>query len=57
MNWTSIKVSNRTGFEQFLIENFGLKVDLSQDMTFAAVAAIIVMLPFAFAWWNQVHGR
>ena len=57
MNWVSAQPFNRTGFEQFLIENFGIYADLSQDSTFAAVAAIVVMLPFAFAWWNQVHGR
>lgn len=48
MNWVSNTPSIRTGFEQFVLQHFGLYVDLSSSAVFAGICVAVLMVPLFF---------
>ena len=57
MNWVGSSPSTPTEFEMFLLEQFGMQVDLSSNLGMAVVGFGVLMLPFFFAGWSNVRGR
>lgn len=57
MNWVGSSPSMPTGFEMFLLEHFGTRIDLSDNLGMAVVGFGILMLPFFFVGWSNFRGR
>jgi len=56
MNWATAKFSAPTGFEMFLLEHFGLSVDLSNNIAVVVVGMAVLMLPFFMVGRKSVRG-
>lgn len=57
MNWANSMPSMRSGFEQFLLEHFGLYVDFSTNPEIGVVLMLIALSPFVFVSWSRKNAR
>ena len=57
MNWVGSSPSTPTGFEMFLLEHFGMQIDLSSNLGMAVVGFGVLMLPFFFAGWSNARSK
>ena len=57
MNFVSGKPYVPSQFENFLMENFGIYVDLSSNSALGLGLAGLVVLPFVFVMWRDQRGR